>query len=226
LDGTSFGRDQSAALRWFHRAAAAGLPDAMNMVGRCHELGWGVPADPATAATWYRRAALLGLEWAQFNLANLLLYGIGLPRDRRAALAWYRRAAARGHAKSMNLVGRFLEAGWEVQPDPRQAMMWYQAAAQGGDFRGQYNLATLLLSLGHVDEAERWFRAAIEGGSPDFRLVAGEALSGRCEPVLRRLGHTALACCGRHRSDSRSDAAIGVRPEADSPSPGRCGGLP
>jgi TPR repeat protein len=204
LDGTGLDRDHAAAMRWFLRAAAAGLAEAMNMVGRCHELGWGVPADPATAATWYRRAAERGLDWGQFNLANLMLYGIAVPRDRPAALAWYRRAAARGHAKSMNLVGRFLEEGWDGAPDPVQALSWYRGAAERGDFRGQYNLATLLLGQGHADEAERWFRAAIDGGSPDFLRSAGASLSGRREPALRTLGHIARS---RYESAAQSAAA-------------------
>jgi uncharacterized protein len=201
LDGHGLDRDRAAALRWFRRAAAAGSAEAMNMVGRCHELGWGVTRDPATAASWYRRAAERGLDWGQYNLANRLLRGDGVPRDRRAAFELYRRAAAQGHAKSMNLVGRFLEEGWEMPANPAQALVWYRRSAEAGDFRGQYNLAAALVSVGRHDEARKWFRLAIDSGSPDFLLAASQHLAHREEPYLRDLARQAAA---RH-----SDAAAG-----------------
>jgi TPR repeat protein len=193
LDGSGLERDPAAAQRWFRRAADAGLAEAMNMVGRCHELGWGVARDVAIAVSWYRRAAERGLDWGQYNLANRLLRGDGVERDRRAALDWYRRAAAQGHAKSMNLVGRFLEEGWETPRDRVQALDWYRRSAECGDFRGQYNFATALMGLGQVSDAYRWFRSAIDGGSPDFLLTVGEDLAGRAEPGLRELGLLALS---------------------------------
>jgi hypothetical protein len=71
-------------------------------------------------------------------------------------------------------------------------MIWYRAAAEGGDFRGQYNLATILTGHGHTDEAERRYRATIGGGSPDFLLVAGKVLSAASDPELRKPGRIAL----------------------------------
>ena len=193
LDGHGVRHDRRAAMRWFRRAADAGLAEAMNMVGRCHERGWGVAADPSAAASWYRRAADRGLDWGQYNLANLLLHGIGVTRDRPAAYDLYRRAADQGHAKSMNLMGRILEEGWDVRRDPARALAWYHASAKAGDFRGQYNLATMLIGLGRAAEGREWFRAAIDGGSPDFLLDAGKALADREEPDLKRLGYVALS---------------------------------
>src|ERR1700761_201088 len=43
LDGSGVEADERAAFGWFTRAAAQGDAEAMNMVGRCHENGWGVP---------------------------------------------------------------------------------------------------------------------------------------------------------------------------------------
>ncbi len=51
--------DELAALRWFRRAARSS-PQAMNMVGRCLENGWGAPPDTEEAARWYRRSAEAG----------------------------------------------------------------------------------------------------------------------------------------------------------------------
>ncbi len=82
-------QDASAALLWYETAANNGAPMAMNMLGRCHELGQGTTANPALAAVWYRRAADTGLDWGLYNLANLLATGRGVTQDRAQALALY-----------------------------------------------------------------------------------------------------------------------------------------
>lgn len=175
------------ALRWFEAAAGAGHPPAINMVGRCFEKGWGVGPDPAEAARHYRRAAELGLDWGQFNLANLVLYGLGAPRDRPQAFGWYGRAARQGHAKSMNMLGRFHEEGWDRPKDAVQAVTWYQRAAEAGDFRGQFNLATLLVQNGRRAEALCWLNKALASGSPDFLAQAAALLAGR-DPAVQTFG--------------------------------------
>jgi uncharacterized protein len=192
LDGRGTPSDPGSAFRWFGAAAGAGNLNAMNMVGRCHELGWGVNADPSLAAAWYRRAAERGLDWAQYNLANLLLRGRGVANDRGQALSLYLLAVRQGHAKSMNLVGRFHEEGWEVPADPAVALHWYWQAAEGGDFRAQFNLGTLLVRENRIAEAASWFRAALQGGTHDVvRLLAGTLLPS-AEPALREVGGLAL----------------------------------
>lgn len=192
LDGRGVAQDRAAAFAWFGVAAAARSVEACNMLGRCHELGWGTPADPARAAEHYRQAAEAGLDWGQYNLANLLLRGAGLAEDRAAAFAWYRRAAAQGHAKSMNLLGRFLEEGWIGPADPAAALLWYRRAAEGGDFRGQFNYGTLLARQGEAAAAAAWFSRAAATGSRDFLRSMARALAGQpgfrapCLLALRR----------------------------------------
>ena len=73
LDGHGVPRDLAAAFRWFGIAAKAGDADGINMLGRCHELGWGTPIDIEQARACYERAAANDHAWAQFNLATLLL---------------------------------------------------------------------------------------------------------------------------------------------------------
>src|SRR5580698_4697515 len=50
LEGTGVSKDTAQALKWFRRAASTGDIDALNMVGRCLDNGWGAPEDPAAAA--------------------------------------------------------------------------------------------------------------------------------------------------------------------------------
>jgi TPR repeat protein len=192
LDGQGMARDPAAAFAWFSSAAAAGHGPAINMMGRCHELGWGVAVDHAAAAALYRRAAEGGLDWGQFNLANLLLRGLGVARSRKDALHWLRCAARQGHAKAMNLLGRFHEEGWEMPPDPAAALRWYREAATRGDFRAQFNLATILVQQGEVGQAAIWFHTALNARNPDI-LAAAQGLATRHEPALRDVAVRAAA---------------------------------
>ena len=50
LEGQGTAKDSALALRWFVRAAEQRDADAMNMVGRCHEMGWGTLVDLQGAA--------------------------------------------------------------------------------------------------------------------------------------------------------------------------------
>lgn len=195
LDGRGVKREPAEAYRWFAVAAGAGSIEATNMLGRCHELGWGVPADAAQAAVHYRKAAEAGLDWGEYNFANLLARGDGVAQDRDAALALYRRAAGQGHVKSMNLVGRFVEEGWGGgTPDPVAAEDWYRRAAEGGDFRGQFNHASVLVRRGEVEEAAAWFRRAAETGTLGFLRSMAAHLERQPDP-LRAIAIEVLARC-------------------------------
>lgn len=185
LDGHGVARDARAALRWFDTAARAGLPMAMNMVGRCFDQGWGVAENPAQAAPWFRAAADRGLDWGLYNLATLLSLGRGVEEDKVQALDLFRRAAAMGHAKSMNMVGSFHEEGWAVAPNPAVAAYHYARAAQGGDFRGAFNHARVLIAQGAVDEALVWIDTALQEGTERFRAQVAGWLGGRDEEALR-----------------------------------------
>ena len=169
--------DAGAARGWFERAAAQGLPDAMNMAGRCLESGWGGPVDLPRAAAWYRRAAEAGLDWGQYNFANLLFDGRGVDQDQAGACGWYAKAAAQGHARAMNLLARACEEGWGVPRDPAAARDWYRRSAEAGYFRAQYNHATLLAAEGRAAEATRWFEQALAGAPPEARASMASALS-------------------------------------------------
>ncbi|MBR0671894.1 tetratricopeptide repeat protein [Neoroseomonas soli] len=180
-------QDRKAAAEWFRAAAEAGEAEGMNMLGRCYELGWGVPADAGRAAEWFRKAAEAALDWGQYNLGNLYFRGAGVELDRAEALRWYRLAAAQGHAKSLNMVARFLEEGWEGPANPRAASRLYALSAEGGDFRGQFNLAALLAADGRIEDATHWFRQAARGAHVAFRRGMVERLSSRPEPELRAI---------------------------------------
>ena len=180
-------RDEPAAFDWFSRAAVQGDAEAMNMVGRCHENGWGVPVDLGRAASSYRASAECGHDWGQYNLGNLLFDGRGVPPDRPQALHWFLLAASQGHGRAMNLVARCLEEGWGCRRSIEDAEYWYGQSAQSGYFRAQFNHAVLLVERGLADQAAQWFWKAATGGDEPMRRTIAAALEEAAHPALRRV---------------------------------------
>ncbi|GAJ28344.1 hypothetical protein AA0498_2493 [Acidomonas methanolica] len=177
LDGRTGGADPAGARAWFAIAAGAGYPLGQVMYARALERGWGGAVDLPAAYRLYRQAAEAGDDWARYNLGNMLLRGRGCARDRPAAWRYFLAAATSGHAKSMTLIGRFLEEGWDRPRDIAAAAAWYRRGAEGGDYRGQHNLASLLAEAGHLDEALVWWRRALPEATPDILRAMEEALA-------------------------------------------------
>ncbi|USI99729.1 sel1 repeat family protein [Xanthomonas prunicola] len=192
-EGRGIPADPAMAMLWYEVAANAGHPEAMNRLGRCHELGFGTDTNEVLAALWYRRAAEHGLDWGMYNLAHLYASGRGMAQDHVQALALYRRAAERGHAKSMNFLARYLDQGLACDADPLAARPWYQRSAEAGDFRGQAGYATLLADSGELDDAEQWMRRAIAGGHAGFLHQLTPLLAGTRHPRLHALLHEVAA---------------------------------
>ena len=192
LDGNGVARDAGAALGWFKRAAAQHHVMALNMVGRCYDLGWGTPVMKDRAAECFRLAAEQGLDWAMYNYATLLALGQGVPEDKAAALDWLERAARLGNAKAINFLGSFHEDGWVVPRDMAQAARLYARAAHGGDFRGCFNHARMLGEKGRIDEALGWLARARATATPAFIDKAGAWLAASRIPGFRTRGVRAM----------------------------------
>lgn len=195
LDGDEVPADPRAGFAWFMRAAAQEHLLALNMVGRCYELGWGVTPDPVRAAECYRVAAERGLVEGMYNYATQLALGKGVAEDRPAALVLLRRAAAAGFAKAENFVGSFHEDGWACERDLLAAAQCYQRAADGGDFRGCFNHARMLAAKGRVREALPWIGQAAALGNERFRGQVRGWLSEQTDAELRLRGLAAVDRC-------------------------------
>ena len=197
LNGHGLNRDPAGAVAWFLKAAAQGHPMGINMAGRCFENGWGADADTFAAANWYRQAAGKGLDAGMYNYANLLATGQGVKQDPAEALQWYRKAAALGHAKSMTKIGFFYEDGRVVAQDAAAAFTWFEGGARGGDFRGQYNYASMLAARGQMDEALAWLRKVPLTATPGFKRLAGAQLLQSPHPAFQAVGQQMLDAVSR-----------------------------
>ena len=190
--------DARGALGWFVKAAAQHHVMALNMVGRCYDLGWGVAVDKARAVDCYANAAARGLDWAMYNYATLLALGEGVAEDKKAALNWLEKAvAADGEARSKaaNFVGSFAEDGWAGPRDMAKAAACYAAAAEGGDFRGCFNHARLLAEGGDVEAALPWLRRACALGHDRFVGQVIEHLDASRHAAWRTRGLAAVTAC-------------------------------
>lgn len=189
--------EASAALDWFRAAARSENACAINMVGRCHERGWGTPEDPARAAGHFRRAAEMGDAWALFNLADLHAQGRGVARDDAAAYALYLEAARRGIVRAFNMLGLFHEAGRVGPPDCAKAADFFRVGGAAGDCWGAFNHGRLLLGQGRQQEALPWFERALATGFPHFHAAMAEAMAGQDDPALADLARRAAARAGK-----------------------------
>ncbi len=79
----------AAVLRLYETAAAAGHPEACNVLGNRYDQGDGVIVDPVRAADFYARAAAGNSAAGAFNYAGALLSGRGIAADRGAAMSWF-----------------------------------------------------------------------------------------------------------------------------------------
>jgi uncharacterized protein len=188
LDGRGVERNPEQALAWFLRAAHLNHAMAMNMAGRCHENGWGTSADPEKAVHWFSQAAALKLPEGRYNLANMLVAGHGIKQNQSEAIALYRQAAEQGYAKAFGKLGFYYEQGVVLERDLAAAKRCYQRAAEGGDFRGQFNLAGMLAAEGHRTEALKWLARVPETATPAFLREAGEVLLKLSDAEFQAMG--------------------------------------
>jgi tetratricopeptide (TPR) repeat protein len=87
------------------------------------------------------------------------LVSAALARGRtEAAERLARRAASLGEPRGLQLVGEYIE---QERPE-RDPLPFYESAAQAGDSFAQVKLAWLYEQADRIDEAEQWYRAAID----------------------------------------------------------------
>jgi len=204
LDGHGVEREPHEALAWFLKAGTQGHVIGMNMAGRCFENGWGTSPDAFAAANWYRQAAYKGLEAGMYNYANMLASGRGVRKDPTAALEWYRRAARLGHAKSMTKIGHFYEDGRVVHKGCGGCRSpGLKKVRQGGDFRGQFNYASMLAARGQPLLALEWLKKVPLTATLGYKRSAGERLLQSPNPDFQAVGQAMLQSAAEAAAQAR-----------------------
>lgn len=128
------------------RQAAAGVVEAVFLMGTARDEGLGVSEDPAAALGWFQKAAAEGHTLAEHNIGNAYASGRGIERDAAMAVTWWLKAAAKGDAVPQLRLGEAYEQGNGVPANPVEARRWYGESA----LRGNTAAAAALERLGGV----------------------------------------------------------------------------
>jgi TPR repeat protein len=105
--------ERQQALRWFEKAADAGLPEAKANLGTMYAVGFVVQKDEARALGLTKQAAEGGLNSAMQQLGSWYEKGIGTTKDLEEAARWYQRAARAGNQQAQDALER-LQSGCAV----------------------------------------------------------------------------------------------------------------
>jgi localization factor PodJL len=121
------------ALKWYDRAAQAGVVPAVFRLGTFYEKGMSVKKDADIARRYYLQAAERGNAKAMHNLAVLDADGGGKGANYKNASEWFRKAADRGVADSEYNLGILYARGIGVEQNLAESYKWFSLAAAQGD---------------------------------------------------------------------------------------------
>ena len=140
-------------------------------------------------------------EWDELYLAGLERDEAG---DHDGALALFRRGAELGDASAYNAIGIAYDAGRGVAQDKWAAIEWFVKAWNDGENPGYgANIAKTYDELDEWEQAELWWRRALESGDKGAGLQYAKSLMER--GATRRL----CAPGATHRGRGQRRAAHG-----------------
>lgn len=157
------------------KAAGAGDPQALFLVGHAYHLGKVVAQDDREALRWYRQAAIKGHGLAMSQLGAFYTRGLGVQQDYAEGVRWYELAAEAKVPEAMGSLGSAYHYGTGVEPDAVKAASWHRKAAELGLTNSMAYVGSLYLQGRTVkrdlDEGVRWIRRAVAGGDLDAMVL-------------------------------------------------------
>ncbi|MBP1885836.1 peptidoglycan-binding protein [Sinorhizobium mexicanum] len=132
-EGRGVKEDPAEALKWYQRAADAGVIPAEYRLANLYEKGSGVTRDPVKAKTLYLKAAAAGNASATHNLAVMLASGRDGAPDFAEAAKWFEKAASLGVRDSQFNLAVLYARGNGVKQDLEESYKWFSIAARDGD---------------------------------------------------------------------------------------------
>ena len=133
-------KDYANAFKRFELAAKMGNGHALNNLGNCYLLGYGVGLDKVKAFINFKLASQKGIVTADYNLGRCYQNGWGTRKDLTLANLAYDRAAKLGNSDAQNILGVNYENGIGVEKNLEKAFDNYQKAASNGNAKGKNNL--------------------------------------------------------------------------------------
>ena len=132
-EGRGVPQNLDEAVKWYDRAAQAGIVPAIFRLGTFYEKGLGVKKDVDIARRYYEQAAERGNAKAMHNIAVLDADGGGKAADYKSAAQWFRKAAEHGVADSQFNLGILYARGIGVEQNLAESFKWFSLAAAQGD---------------------------------------------------------------------------------------------
>ena len=123
--GTGVAQNREAAVKWYRKAADAGLPEAKFNLAYAYKKGVGLKADPARYEPLLIAAAKAGYDKAQQDYSVVL-------RERKQyklALQWALRAANQGVIAAQVNAGHFYRLGYGTAVNDDEALFWLGIAS-------------------------------------------------------------------------------------------------
>lgn len=207
----SSAEEAATAPTWAQKAADAGSPTGMYLLGLIYQRGISAPPNAQTALQWYRKAAEHGDSEAAFKVGEMLA-AMTPPngKDQQKGenpVDWYRKAADGLSLSGMISLATACWQGDGTPKDDAQAFRWFRRASMLGDIRGMVGEALLYESGGGVradfDRALKLYHeAGVVNGNPTA-LARYQALMAQHEQV-RVLREAALV-----REDPDAMLALG-----------------
>jgi hypothetical protein len=177
-EGVGLPRDLSAAIDWFHQAAADGNAAAYYNLGVMHLSGLGVPQDPQAAERFFFKAANRGSAEACVALGLFYAQGEHRAPDHQAALASFAEAARLGSLDGACNLGLFHIRGQGTPPDAAEGLRILEDAAGKGSLSAMWALHNLYSEGRHIQAdlqiAQSWLLCAAEAanGAAACKLAA------------------------------------------------------
>lgn len=173
-----FHTDLTVAAAWYRKSADQGYVFAELTLAGWLVRGNGECQDLPQAAMWFQKAADQGNPEAQWTVANAYEFGEGVPKDLAKAREWYQKSADQNYFASKARL-QWLDSQPHVTSSARDlaSVGKSEAAtcAQGndatrnladlGDPVAEQNMGQLSEYENNYQEAARWYREAVKGGS-------------------------------------------------------------
>lgn len=173
FDSVAVAEDIKAGPRWLMKAANAGLPRAMCILGERHLKGGGIPRDYKKAAYWLRRAAEAGDSGAWESYSSMLLDNKKTIENSEDGEYWLRKAAEAGMPYSMWAIpalAQRLMTGRGIRQNVDQGVDWVCRSLEIPVFLG--------LELGEPPGPQTmdWIKALFTGDALPMRADLAERL--------------------------------------------------
>ena len=181
-------KDLDGMVQWLLQANAKGLPDAMDALGHCYELGRGLPRDLPAALEQYDRAVGAGSNFAAFHKAQLLYKSRQGADQAKLIYELLVKAAQADVVAALRAIG-FL--AMQSETSRSLAIECLRRAAVRGDPASSFNLGWCLLQAKSSDKAEQeathWLQRAATANYPfaDTMLASLQGVGSSTEAQIR-----------------------------------------